>query len=230
MKNRLPHVSPDEPAGLSRPRSSGTFGRSVMTRRTNADSGRAPGTHRWVPDFDRGGGSLPAVAADHHASWLGKTTRFLPKTRAPCRAGVRQPCSIPPFPPHRSSPPMATLTLFSPAAPLQVVCIESQPFGENTYVVFRADAGGCCSGRAGGGASARLAVHILWKRSSSICRCLCGGACSCMRKRGLPPQPRGRALCRHQRGGHKSGFCCAGSSACLPHLSRRRTHCQPFEH
>lgn len=38
---------------------------------------------------------------------------------------------------------MATLTLFSPAAPLQVVCIESQPFGENTYVVFRADAGGC---------------------------------------------------------------------------------------
>ena len=93
-----------------------------------------------------------------------------------------------------------------------------------------ADAGGCCSGRAGCGASARLTVHILWKRSSSICRCLCGGACSCMRKRGLPPQPRGCALCRHHRGRHKSGFCCTGSSACLPHLSRRRTHCQPFEH
>jgi len=32
---------------------------------------------------------------------------------------------------------MASTTLFSPAEPLQVACIESQPFGQNTYVVSR---------------------------------------------------------------------------------------------
>ena len=33
---------------------------------------------------------------------------------------------------------MASISLFSPAASLQVACVESQPFGENTYVVSRA--------------------------------------------------------------------------------------------
>ena len=33
---------------------------------------------------------------------------------------------------------MASTSLFSPAEPLHVACIESQPFGENTYVVWRA--------------------------------------------------------------------------------------------
>ena len=34
---------------------------------------------------------------------------------------------------------MASTSLFSPAESLQVACVESQPFGENTYVVSRAD-------------------------------------------------------------------------------------------
>jgi glyoxylase-like metal-dependent hydrolase (beta-lactamase superfamily II) len=33
---------------------------------------------------------------------------------------------------------MASISLFSPAESLQVACVESQPFGENTYVVSRA--------------------------------------------------------------------------------------------
>lgn len=32
---------------------------------------------------------------------------------------------------------MASTTLYSPAEPLQVACIESQPFGQNSYVAFR---------------------------------------------------------------------------------------------
>jgi len=39
--------------------------------------------------------------------------------------------------------PMAATSLFSPAEPLQVACIESQPFGENTYVVRRTDRDRC---------------------------------------------------------------------------------------
>ena len=38
---------------------------------------------------------------------------------------------------------MASTTLFSPAEPLQVACIESQPFGQNTYVAFRRGAEAC---------------------------------------------------------------------------------------
>jgi len=45
--------------------------------------------------------------------------------------------------PQRSLPPMASTTLFSPAEPLQVACIESQPFGQNTYVAFRRGAEAC---------------------------------------------------------------------------------------
>lgn len=33
---------------------------------------------------------------------------------------------------------MATVTLSSPAEPIEVACVESQPFGQNTYVVRRA--------------------------------------------------------------------------------------------
>jgi hydroxyacylglutathione hydrolase len=38
---------------------------------------------------------------------------------------------------------MATIDIFRPTAALEVGCIESQPFGENTYVISRGGAGEC---------------------------------------------------------------------------------------
>ena len=86
----------------------------------------------------QGGGSLAAERGVSPCQFHGENAPFrAEKAGALSASGTQTMLHGSDLPAPACLPAMATTELSRPAAPLVVACVESQPFGQNTYVVWR---------------------------------------------------------------------------------------------